>query len=70
MINNWLTFAEKIIKGLIQLDNENGTEYTYFLTDTDGKASDEAVQALASVMAKVDKMSQWEPIQKQKERLQ
>lgn len=58
MPDGWALFAARIIAELKRYDDEHETFYAYHLNNPEGPA------ALAEVMRKVDKQSQWEPIMK------
>jgi hypothetical protein len=60
MKDGWTVFAEKVIAALQRYDNGHKTCYAYYLM-ADEK---EGVEALAEVMGKVNRASQWEPIVK------
>ena len=57
-MDGWAVFAARIITALKKYDEEHGTLYATYLNTKEGAT------ALAEVMRKVDKQSQWEPILK------
>lgn len=57
-MDGWAVCAARIIAALQHYDNEHETLYASYLNTKEGAT------ALAEVMRKVDKQSQWEPILK------